>query len=513
MARSRGREPQPDDRAEGQLSFFEQRLKSVAPDPDQPPPDLWDRSDDSDPSGEEPAPAPAAARGKAGPRVFGVTELVRAARLSLETRFSDVRVEGEIIGFRRSGPGHLYFCLKDGEAQIDCVMFSREAGRVRFPLADGQLVRCRGRLTIYEGRGKFQFSVTAIEPAGAGLLALAFEELKRKLAAEGLFAAERKRPLPFLPRRIGVVTSATGAVIRDIVRVAHRRFPVPILLAATPVQGEGAAVSITAALRAVAAVPDVDVVILARGGGSTEDLWCFNDEGLARAIASCRVPVISGVGHETDFTIADFVADRRAPTPSAAAEISVPVAADLLLELQVLARRLARGTLGEVRSCRLLLERAQSRLTSPRRQLEQRRQALDELASRAEAAARANLRWNRDLLRLFDARLVRAHPQRWIADQRAAVALLERRLAAAVTGRLTVPRRSLESLAAKLATLSPLAVLDRGYSLSRRPDGGVVTSASGVQPGQPLHVVFRDGEVGTRVETVNVKTTKTRDKP
>jgi exodeoxyribonuclease VII large subunit len=183
--------------------------------------------------------------------------------------------------------------------------------------AEGQLVRCRGRLTIFEGRGKFQMTVAAMEPAGAGLLALAFEELKRKLAAEGLFAPERKRPLPFLPRRIGLVTSQSGAVLRDIIRVAHRRAAVPLLLSPTPVQGEGAARSIIAALRMVAGVPDVDVVIVARGGGSMEDLWCFNDEGLARAIAACRVPVISAVGHETDFTIADFVADLRAPTPSA----------------------------------------------------------------------------------------------------------------------------------------------------------------------------------------------------
>jgi exodeoxyribonuclease VII large subunit len=511
MARSRGRPSQPEAGEPGQLSFFGQRGQAAPapPDPGEgPPPDLWDRGDDSDPDLVEPAPP--AAPVKAAPRVFGVTELVRAARLTLETRFGDVRVEGEISGFRRSGPGHLYFCLKDGEAQIDCVMFSREAGRVRFPVADGQLVRCRGRLTIYEGRGKFQFSVMAIEPAGAGILALAFEELKRKLAAEGLFAPERKRPLPFLPRRIGVVTSPSGAVIRDIVRVAHRRFPVPILLAPTPVQGEGAAVSIVAALRAVAAVKDVDVIIVARGGGSTEDLWCFNDEGLARAIAACRVPVISAVGHETDFTIADFVADRRAPTPSAAAEIAVPVAADLLIELQVLGRRLARGALAEIRSSRLLLERAQGRLTSPRRLLDDRRQALDELAGRAEAALRAHLRWNRDLIRLFEGRLLRAHPQRWIADQRAALARLERRLAAAVAVRLATPRRTLEAAAAKLATLSPLAVLDRGYSLSRRPDGSVVTSAVGVQPGEALHVVFRDGEIGARVEDVK---TKTRDEP
>ncbi|MGA9655938.1 MAG: exodeoxyribonuclease VII large subunit, partial [Polyangia bacterium] len=244
-----------------------------------------------------------------------MSELVRAARLTLESRFADLRVEGEISGLKRSANGHLYFTLKDAEAQLDCVMYAREAARLRFRLQDGQQVRCRGRLTIYEARGRFQLSVHAIEPAGAGALALAFEQLKQSLAAEGLFDPERKRPLPFLPRRLGVVTSAQGAVIRDIVRVAHRRFPVPILLAPTPVQGEGAAAAIVAALAEIVKVPDVDVVIVARGGGSMEDLWAFNDEALARAIAACPIPVISAVGHETDFTIADFVADLRAPTP------------------------------------------------------------------------------------------------------------------------------------------------------------------------------------------------------
>jgi exodeoxyribonuclease VII large subunit len=512
MSRSRGRPFTPDsgkeadpNAARAQLSFFEPRLRSLAPasdaaGPDEPPPDLWEQGDTA---GDEPAAPEAEAPSRpAAPRVFGVSELVRAARLALETRFADVRVEGEISGLRRSGPGHLYFCLKDGETQIDCVIFSREASRVRFPVADGQLVRCRGRLTIYEGRGKFQFSVMAIEPAGAGLLAMAFEELKRKLAAEGLFAPERKRPLPFLPRRIGVVTSPGGAVLRDIVRVAHRRFPVPILLAPTPVQGEGAALSIMAALRAVAAVKDVDVIILARGGGSAEDLWCFNDEGLARVIAACRVPVISGVGHETDFTIADFVADRRAPTPSAAAEISVPVAEDLLLELSVLGRRLARAALGEVRSCRLLLERMRARLPQPRRLVEQRRQALDDLTARGQAALMAGLRRQREQLRALDARLLRAHPQRRIADQRATLERLERKLGAAASARLAVRRRALEGLTVKLGTLSPLSVLERGYSLARRPDGAVVTTAAALQPGEALDVLFRDGQASTRIESV-----------
>jgi exodeoxyribonuclease VII large subunit len=455
------------------------------------------------PSVAEPPPPPAAEpAAPAQPRVLAVSELVRAARITLEARFADVRVEGEISGLRRSGNGHIYFCLKDAEAQLDCVMFSREAGRLRFRPEDGLLVRCRGRLTIYEGRGKFQMTVAALEPAGAGALALAFEQLKQKLAAEGLFEASRKRRLPFLPRRIGVVTSAQGAVIRDIVRVAHRRFPVPILLAPAPVQGDGAALAIVAALRRIASVPDVDVIIVARGGGSLEDLWAFNEEPLARAIAACPVPVISAVGHETDFTIADFVADVRAPTPSAAAELAVPVAADLRAELQVICRRVARGVDAELRGRRLGLERLRARLADPRRLLDQRRQAIDDLSARATRALRAAIAAQRNALRATEARLFRAHPQRRIADQRAALAALERRLTTAASTALARRRRGMEALAGKLEALSPLQVLERGYSLARGPDGHVITSAKQVEPGAAVTVLVRDGELHTRVEEV-----------
>jgi len=498
--------------AQAQLTF-ELRTRPPAPATPppaaiEPPPDLWDRgeADENEPAAvtgpPTPAPTPKAPAPEPPkePRIFAVGELVRAARLTLESRFADVRVEGEISGLKRSGQGHLYFSLKDREGSIDCVMFSREATRLKWTPAEGQLVRCRGRLTIFEGRGKFQMTVAAMEPAGAGLLALAFEELKRKLAAEGLFAPERKRPLPFLPRRIGLVTSQSGAVLRDIIRVAHRRAAVPLLLSPTPVQGEGAARSIIAALRMVAAVPDVDVVIVARGGGSLEDLWCFNDEGLARAIAACRVPVISAVGHETDFTIADFVADLRAPTPSAAAEIAVPVAADLHTELAVLQRRLARGVLADIRNCTLALERARARLGDPRRLVDERRQLLDDLMARGAHALRTSVARRRQALRVEEARLFRAHPQRRIAEQRRALQALEHRLVVASRAGLTQRRRLLDGLLGKLETLSPLAVLDRGYSLARRPDGHVITQRAELRPGDPVQLRFRDGEVNTRVE-------------
>lgn len=433
------------------------------------------------------------------PKVYGVGELVRAARLTMEARFSDFRVEGEISGFKRSGPGHLYFTLKDGEAQLDCVMFAREAARLKVPIDEGMMVRCRGRLTIYEGRGKFQMSVTEADPAGAGALAVAFELLKKRLSHEGLFAAERKRPIPFLPRRIGVVTSPQGAVIRDIVRVAERRFPVPILLSPANVQGVGAAAQIVMALRRLQQVTDVDVIIIARGGGSMEDLWAFNDEALARAIAACRVPVISAVGHETDFTIADFVADLRAPTPSAAAERVVPVLTDLQAELAIVRNRLHRGATAHVGSRRLRLERMRGRLGEPRRLLDEKRQRLDDLVNRGASLLRVALTRRRQGLRAVEARLYRAHPQRRIADQRAVLVQMDKRLRTAETTLLTRRRLVLSELGGKLQALSPLRVLDRGYSVARLPDGRVLGSVANARPGQELRITLRDGEIEARV--------------
>jgi exodeoxyribonuclease VII large subunit len=448
-----------------------------------------------------PAPAKPAAPAEEAP-VLGVAELVRKARQTLEARFGDVRVEGEVSGCKRSANGHFYFTLKDSEAQIDCVMYARDASRLKFRLADGQLVRCRGKLTIYESRGRFQLQVSTVEPAGAGALALAFEALKQKLLAEGLFDGDRKRPLPYLPRRIGVVTSRQGAVIRDIVRVVHRRFPIPILVAPTPVQGEGAATSIVAALVALCKVPDVDVIIIARGGGSLEDLWAFNDETLARTIAACPLPTISAVGHETDFTIADFVADVRAPTPSAAAEIVVPVAIELLAEVRTLAGRLGRGLLGQVGSRRLLLERASVRLGDPHRFIDERRQSMDELVDRAGRALGIAVTRRGKELQAAESRLLRAHPRHRIADQRTALGLLERRLGQASGLVLGHRRRAFDALANKLDALSPLKILDRGYAMTRGPDGRVLSSHQGLSPGDPVTVTLRDGDLHTRIEKI-----------
>jgi exodeoxyribonuclease VII large subunit len=439
------------------------------------------------------------------PKIYGVSELLRAARLTLESRFADVRVEGEISGLKRSGNGHVYFALKDEGASLDCVLFSREAGRLKFRLDEGLAVRCRGRLTLYEARGKFQMTVAQLEPTGAGALALAFEQLKARLQAEGLFETARKRPLPFLPRRLGVVTSAQGAVIRDIVRVAHRRFPVPILLAPAPVQGDGASLAIASALRRLQEVPDVDVIIVARGGGSLEDLWAFNEEPVARAIFGCRVPVISAVGHETDFTIADFVADVRAPTPSAAAERAVPVADDLRAELALLCRRGGRAATGELRMARHALERAGARLGDPRRLLDERRQLLDELTERGARQLGRQTAAARTALRALETRLGHAHPQRRVVEQRALLAGLQHRLEAAVKRGVARRHAAVEAAQGKLSALSPLAVLERGFSLALTAEGHVLTRAGDVAPGDRIQIKLREGEIAATVDETKDK--------
>jgi exodeoxyribonuclease VII large subunit len=441
----------------------------------------------------------------AKPRVFGVSELIRSARMMLEGRFAEVRVEGEVSGFKRSGPGHLYFTLKDEQACLECVMYSRDAARLKFQVEDGMAVRLRGRLTIYEGRGRFQMSVVDIEPTGAGALAVAFEQLKQKLQAEGLFATARKRRLPFLPRRLGVVTSPQGAVIRDIVRVAHRRFPMSILLATTPVQGPAAAAGIVLGLRRLATVERVDVIIVARGGGSMEDLWCFNDEAVARAIAACPVPVISAVGHESDFTIADFVADLRAPTPSAAAELAVPMLTELHANLAQLVHRAGRGATARLRQSRLMLERARGRLGDPRRRIGERRQRIDDVATRAHRAMSRRLAQQRAQLSAAQMSIARSHPHRRIDGQRAQLLLIGQALRRAMANLIRRRRTRFDAAGEKLHALSPRRVLERGYSLTFSEAGHVLTEIEQVTTGARVRVVLRRGEFTAVVDETRAR--------
>jgi exodeoxyribonuclease VII large subunit len=446
-----------------------------------------------------------------------VGEVVRLAGRALEARFGDVWVEGEISNFKVVS-GNAYFTLKDSESQLPAVLFRSAAQRVRFRPTDGLKVRARGRLSIYDAQGKFQLYVEELQPSGVGALLLALEQLKQKLQAEGLFDAARKRPLPFLPRRIGVATSATGAAVRDIIRVAELRGPSRIVVAHCQVQGEEAPADIVAAIRALERQPDVDLIIVGRGGGSAEDLWAFNDERVARAIAACRVPVVSAVGHEVDFTIADFVADRRAATPSQAAEFAVPVHRELETSLGALLSRLRRAGERAVGDARQRLHDADSGLGGElsRRMSDERRRlrALDLRLGPLHPSVRITR--DRATLAVLARRLERPLPERIVRGRRAleplarrlgeaaedritssreALGLLERRLHAAMQQALTGARRDFAAAAGTLDALSPLKVLERGYGLVRDGQGRVVTHAAQLGAGERFSVRFARGEV------------------
>ncbi|MGB8647259.1 MAG: exodeoxyribonuclease VII large subunit [Anaerolineae bacterium] len=391
-------------------------------------------------------------------RVSEIAQRLRAL-LTDDDVLSDVWVQGEISNCTKAASGHLYFSLKDAGACLKSVMWKGPAGRLAHTPHDGEAVYAHGHFDLYEVRGDVQFYADELQFIGAGLLFQQFEALKRRLDQEGLFAPERKRPLPRFPRRIGVATSREGAVLQDIKHILERRYPLPeIFLAPCTVQGEAAPLQIVAALQTLQKVPGLDVIILARGGGSFEDLWCFNDERVARAIVASRVPVVSGVGHETDFTIADFCADVRAPTPTAAAQFCTPDQNELRAALLLDERRLtgaARAALDEARR-RLGADTAALERASPRMQIANRRQQVDDLT-------------------------------------RTAAALLERRLA--------LQRERLRGVTRHLEALNPHATLDRGYAIVRRgADGQVITSIGQVQPGDSIQVRVRDGEFGARVE-------------
>jgi exodeoxyribonuclease VII large subunit len=440
----------------------------------------------SAPSPIGPAAAPATPPAPAAPalaprKVFSVAEICRAAQLSLEARFADVWVEGEVSNYKPHPSGHLYFSLKDQSAQMPCVIWRSAALRVRFKIADGMKVLCRGKLSLYEQQGRVQLYVEAVEPVGLGALHLAYEQLKKKLSAEGLFDPKLKRPLPRAPRVIGVVTSKSGAAVRDIIRVLHRRWPARIVVAPAAVQGPTAPLEIVRAIQSIQRLPDLEVLIVGRGGGSIEDLWAFNDEAVARAIRACRVPVVSAVGHEVDFTIADLVADVRAATPSAAAELVVPFRDDLLAELATLRARLGRAMVRGLAERRVRIDRACERMEARvRRTVADRRPALDELS----------------------ARLRRDHPRARLLERRGQLQKCEGRLEAAMRRAIADRRRRFEGGLGRLDALSPLRVLDRGYALARTPQGHVVKGDGDVVAGDPIQVRVSHAELSCEIKSV-----------
>jgi len=458
------------------------------------------------------------------PKIYSVPELVNRAHRCIEQNFNGVHVEGEVTNLRVVSSGHAYFTLTDGGALLPCAMWRSAMQRLRFRLQDGQRLRVFGRPGIYAAQGKFQLYAERAEPAGQGALLVQLERLKAKLAAEGLFAPQRKRPIPRWPTRIGVVTSPTGAAIHDILKVARRRCPVQILLAPAQVQGDAAPMSLVQALQRLQQVPDVDVIILGRGGGASEDLWAFNDENLARAVAACAVPVVSAVGHEVDTTLVDFVADLRAATPSHAAELVVPDRETLQHRLHQLTRRLALATQRRLLNEQSRLERADHRLHAVARRLAYpHRRRLAALLARLDAQhPRQRLARDRKRLAALLARLGDQHPRHRLAlarkqladllarlgaqHPRHRLALARKRLAAAEAAlrehgpRLSQPARvRLAHAAGALHALSPLAVLARGYAIVTTAAHQPVTAAAQVEPGDELHIRLHRGSLRTGV--------------
>lgn len=437
--------------------------------------------------------------------VFTVSELNRTVRDVLEGALGAIWIEGELSNIARPASGHMYFSLKDADAQVRCAMFRNRNRLLDFEPEAGMLVRARARVSLYEARGEYQLVVEHLEPSGAGALARAFEELKRRLAAEGLFDAGHKRPLPPMPARIGIITSPTGAAVRDVLHVLARRFAgIPAIIYPVPVQGERAAPEIARMLGIAGARGECDVLLLVRGGGSLEDLWPFNEEAVARAIRACPIPVVSGVGHEVDVTIADFAADHRAPTPSAAAEQVTPDAASLRRGIEALARRLfaaGRGLLRRGGERQRALAR-RLRRQHPERRLQQLQQRRDELALRLERAGHRGLDRHAQRLGAMHARLHRAAPGARIARLRERLDDGRRRLRAAAAADLRARRARVDALGRALDAVSPLATLGRGYALVRRGDDGrAVTRADTVTAGDPLDIRLARGRIAARVET------------
>ncbi|MBI4400419.1 MAG: exodeoxyribonuclease VII large subunit, partial [Nitrospirae bacterium] len=415
----------------------------------------------------------------------------------LEQGFPDVWVEGEVSNLRTPSSGHLYFTLKDANSQLRAVLFRAGAQRLRFALREGLLVIVRGRLTVYEPRGEYQAVLDYLEPKGVGALQLAFEQLKEKLAREGLFDQSRKRPLPFLPRRVGLVTSLSGAAIRDMLAVLHRRCPaLAILIAPVPVQGEGAALRIAQAIRALSASGMVDVMIVGRGGGSLEDLWCFNEEEVVRAIAESAVPVVSAVGHEIDYTLADFAADYRAPTPSAAAEAVAPVLEDLVRTLLDLRERLERAIRVKIARLQQEVKADDGALPVLMFLLQRYAQRLDDFTGRLGVSLRDLLSNLRQRVLTGRSDLHASSPLARVRNGMVLVPQLLKRLEQSLLTVLTFKRQAVRSFAAALDSLSPLAILARGYSIVQTvPGGAIVRRARDVSVGDEVRARLAEGQL------------------
>ena len=438
-------------------------------------------------------------------RVWPVRELVAQVRELVEQEYSDVWVEGEISNLRPAPSGHMYFTLKDADAQLPIVLFRRQAVLLRFRPEDGLHVLVRGRVSVYEQRGQMQLVAETMEPVGAGSLQLAFEQLKERLKAEGLFDAARKQPLPAFPRAVGIITSPTGAVIRDFLNIVNRRHAgLSIYLYPATVQGESAPAEIEAAIETLNRADMVDLIVIARGGGSLEDLAAFNSECVARAIVASKLPVVSAVGHETDFTIADFVADLRAPTPSAAAELITEtqhkIAEHVAEELHRLERAMRFQLLKAYQGLNhASTTRAETRIITL---LHRSAQRLDDLSFRLEGVLAARVQSGRNDVADLEAAVLRHDPRQRIAHARQHLNDFRARLARDTERQIQTAYSNLGSLDARLHSLSPLAVLDRGYALVIGTDGVIIRSATQIEAGEAVTTRLSDGSFTSRVTDV-----------
>ena len=437
------------------------------------------------------------------PHALSVSELNRQARRLLETSFMQVWVEGEISGLSRPSSGHWYFSLKDQKCQIRCAMFRGANQRIRTLPREGDQIRIRGKVTLYENRGDFQIIVEHMEPAGLGALQQAFEALKVKLQAEGLFEPTGKKPLPPTPRHIGVITSPTGAAIHDILTVLARRCPaIPVTLYPTAVQGQAATAEIVNAIERAQRHNVADVLIIGRGGGSLEDLWCFNEEAVARAIANCPIPTVSAVGHEVDVTIADFVADLRAPTPSAAAEKISPDQQDWLRRLNEQQVRLGHSAQRLFKRLENQLGHLSARLRDPRRELQDKAQRMDELDMRLNKAMRQKTEHQSLATSHLAQRLKTQSPQKLLFNTQEQVVRLSERMHAAIQHNLRLQQDKLQLQAQTLNVVSPLATLGRGYAIVKNESGDIVRNANQLSTGDTIRTQFGQGHISASVTEI-----------
>ncbi|WP_374392916.1 exodeoxyribonuclease VII large subunit [Aeromonas media] len=439
-------------------------------------------------------------------QIFTVTRLNSAVRMILEQDLGLVWLTGELSNLAMPSSGHWYFSLKDISAQVRCAMFKGNNRRVPFRPQDGMQVLVQARVSLYEPRGDYQLIIESMQPAGDGMLALRFEELKRRLGAEGLFDEGRKRPLPREPRAVGLVTSATGAALHDMLTVLGRRAPdLPVFIYPTQVQGSAAIGQIVAAITLANRRAEVDVLIVGRGGGSLEDLWCFNEEAVARAIAHSTIPVVSAVGHEVDVTISDFAADLRAPTPSAAAELVAPDRSARAQRLVHLKQRLVQAISRRQTAARHGFALLQKRLDhqDPKRRLEQQSQRLDELSGRLQQLLNLRLHQGERRLANLELRLQARSPEKLLAAGKRRHQLAQERLHTLMNKRQDLAAHRLAMLSARLDGISPLATLGRGYSITRTPSGEVISRAAQVSPGQQLVTTLAEGSLRVRVEEVH----------